>query len=65
MAVAVIFNSLYRHTLMKLGDNCSQKIVIWGGKSSVLWSEISFNGDASSSVLWSEISFYGDASASP
>ena len=22
------------------------KIVIWGGKSSVLWSEISFNGDA-------------------
>ena len=29
-----------------LGDNCIQ-IVIWGGKSAVLRSEISFYGDAS------------------
>ena len=44
---------------------------IWGGVSSVIWSEISFYGDALvepynfSSVIWLEILFYGAASAEP
>ena len=35
-----------------LGDTCNFfKIVIWGDKSSVLWSEILFYGDASAKPL--------------
>ena len=38
---------LFVQKYVKLGDNwlIVFKIVIWGGKSSVLWSEILFYGD--------------------